>query len=134
MLQFIDELDREHKPYECPICKTPIQVYSPAGALVRVHEGISDSFARASPIILGAGTLSGTIVGLSAYGMLAFRTVAGSEALKHFLQPHSGTTKSVLHFLSLSVIAPALILKQSLPVVGRAVVNPVAFIVSKLFV
>lgn len=125
VLEFINELDRERKPYQCPVCKTKLNVQQPLGALVPIHDTIYKTFARLSPALLGLGSLGGTLVGLSAYGVLAFRAFAGPEAAKRFLKQEGWDW----HFLLLPTVAPVMVLSQSLPEISRRIINPIAFAV-----
>ncbi|KAM0325773.1 hypothetical protein ACHAQA_007074 [Verticillium albo-atrum] len=131
MMHWIAELERENKPFQCPVCKADISVDEPFDPAVAIGNRLHQAFSRISPPLLGTGVAIGTWLGLATYGDVAFQIFAGPEARFHFLNdPRQEHGARLGRYLGLAAVAPTLILSQSIPGLGNVIFLPMAALVS----
>lgn len=133
MMSWIAELERENKPFQCPICKSDIILDEPFDPAVALGNRIYKAFNAVSPSLLGAGVAMGLCVSLTAYGNTALWFFAGTEGRIRFLIERSrrgGAALNLIHFASLPWIAPALVVSQTVPALGNLIFLPASSLVS----
>ncbi|KAG7113759.1 E3 ubiquitin-protein ligase MARCHF5 like [Verticillium longisporum] len=127
MMHWLAELERENKPFQCPVCKAAISVDEPFDPAVAVGNRLHQAFSRLSPPLLGTGLAIGTWLGLATYGDVAFQIFAGPEARFHFLNdPRQEHGARLGRYLGLGAVAPTLILSHSIPGLGNVIFLPLA--------
>ncbi|KAM0286506.1 hypothetical protein ACHAQH_000933 [Verticillium albo-atrum] len=127
MMHWIAELERENKPFRCPVCKADISVDEPFDPAVAIGNRLHQAFSRMSPPLLGTGVAIGTWLGLATYGDVAFQIFAGPEARFHFLNdPRQEHGARLGRYLGLGAVAPTLILSHSIPGLGNIIFLPLA--------
>ncbi|KAK7951153.1 uncharacterized protein PG986_006881 [Apiospora aurea] len=148
MLTWVADLEGQGKDIKCPVCQSPIQVLDKWDPAVQFSDEIMRTLSNMSPFALLSFLCGGALVSSAFYGMHALEIFAGSDAVKNALpalisqgedatrpignglsQEHS---VNVLHFLSLSMIGPALILNRLY--LGNFVIVPTSVVYAMFFV
>ncbi|KAL2758969.1 hypothetical protein ACRALDRAFT_1075317 [Sodiomyces alcalophilus JCM 7366] len=120
MMSWMAELERQGKPFACPICKSEIIVDEPFDPALAIGNRIYKAFSSVSPLVLCSGALSGLYVSLTAYGSAALLVFSGPEGYSRFLLTGDADLPVLsLRYMTLPLIAPALVIGQTLPALGN---------------
>lgn len=131
LMDWITDLESENKPFECPICKSEIVVEEPFDPALALSNRIYKAFSTVSPLLLFGGALGGLYVSLTAYGSTALLVFAGREGYSRFvLMGDTEPPGLSMRVMALPLVAPALIMGQTLPALGNFFFLPPTSIVS----
>jgi hypothetical protein len=135
-MDWVTNLESEKKDIKCPVCKADIEIAGPWSPMVALSDRLHDGLSRVSPYLIAGSFATGTWIGLASYGNFAIRVFAGPEATYEFFFSGTGTVGGVprfnwVHVAALPLIAPALIVGQSFPILGNVLFMPTAAFVSK---